>query len=197
MSVTAETANDFWEQFPCIDPGEGNTWVFVGKISRSLGLDGAMKVTIHSDVPERFAVGSRLAVECDGQYREITISTCRRHEHLDVCTLEVVGVGSREHADRLRGRALYVPLAQRRPAPKDCWYPDEVAGMKVLSTAGDEEGVVRELVIDTPSPYLVIDAVRHGQVMMPFRQEFIAEIDRFRRQVKLAVPIEMHVLEKS
>jgi 16S rRNA processing protein RimM len=191
--ATEETAPvDFWERFPRVDSDEADSWVFVGRITRTVGLKGAVRVTIHSDFPERFAPGATLLVECEGHYRRVTVVSVRHQEHHALCTLELKAVDDRHQADYLRGKALFVPKSERLTPPRDCFYPDEMVGMKVLAADGTEEGSVRELVIDTPSPYLVIDSARCGQVLIPFRKEFLA-VDRGRTQVRLVVPLEMHV----
>ena len=49
---------------------------------------------------------------------------------------------------------------------------------------------------ETPSPYIEVETTEHGDILVPFRKEFIADINREKKTVTIIGSVEQHVLPK-
>jgi 16S rRNA processing protein RimM len=179
------------------EPGvssRGENWITVGRVVKVVGLKGWVKVLSNSDNPERFRKGATLFMEsATGDFQEVSILDSRSRGTTDTLDLLFEGSTDSESAKLFIGKTLMIPFSLRRDPPKDSFYPDEVNGMTVLAADGTEIGCVERLEAQVPSPYLVIRGASFGEVMIPFRKIFVASIDRVRRVLVLAVPIENHL----
>jgi ribosomal 30S subunit maturation factor RimM len=54
-------------------------------------------------------------------------------------------------------------------------------------------GTVLKLEADAPSPYLVVDSREYGEVLIPFRKVFFAEISKKKARLRLSQELSVHV----
>lgn len=174
------------------------TWVLVGRVSRAIGLDGWIRVQVFSDNPDRFVPGAQFSIQQKGkaelaEVRIDQIRSCNSDTALDV-VLE--GYPDKASVSQLVCSELFIKAEERFTPGDDRFFPDELTGMDLMSSDGKAEGVVLSLELDVPSPYLQVNSAKYGEVSIPFRKTFLASIDRKKRQVRLAEPIEIHVLDE-
>ena len=129
----------------------------------------------------------------DGQLAPLVVADMRPMGTGDILEVLFEGFGDREEVKGFGQCQLFIPLAERVPAAPGEFYPDELAGLTVIDELGPV-GVVETFVAEEPSPYLEIATERHGVVMIPFRREFITDIDREKKQVTLRGSVQQHVL---
>lgn len=174
---------------------ERDGWVVVGTIVKVVGVKGMVRVLHNTDYPERFTSGAEfLSENRAGERRPLVITEARPfcpHRPIEV---RFEGYEDADTAKELVGLTLMIPLSERVAPPADSYYPDELKGMRVISPSGVDEGGVVQLVTEVPSPYLLVTSQRLGEVMIPFRQVFIAGVDRHTRTIRLREPIEHHHL---
>ncbi|SRR5216683_6810114 len=150
----------------------------VGRIGRPHGLRGDVTVEVRTDDPEqRFAAGSVLATE-PAAAGPLTISAARWHSGR--LLVRFAGYQDRENAENLRGVLLVVDSAQL-PASRDPeeFHDHELIGLDVLTTAGDQVGVVRD-VLHHGQDLLVIEGrnERSGaEILVPFVAPLVPEVD--------------------
>jgi len=184
--------------FPRAESASGQNateWAIVGTIVKVVGLKGLVRVLHNTDHPERFIEDAEfLAENRAGERRNLVIVEARPFSEHRPIEVRFDGCDSADPAKELVGLKLMIPLSQRVPPPPDSFYPDELKGMEVVSPSGVREGTVVQLVTEVSSPYLVIASERLGEVMIPFRQVFIAGVDCKARVIRLREPIEHHHL---
>ena len=150
--------------------------VVVGRIGKAHGVRGLVTVEVRTDDPDlRFAPGSRLLVE--GQPgRSIVVADARFHAGR--LLLEVEGVASREQADELRGLVLEVEVPDdEAPDDPDEFYDRHLVGLRVVTVAGGDVGVVRE-VVHLPAQDLIIAVRPDGtEAMVPFVSAIVPSVD--------------------
>ena len=150
----------------------------VGRIGRPHGLRGDVTVEVRTDDPEqRFAAGSVLATE-PAEAGPVTVSAARWHSGR--LLVSFAGYQDRENAENLRGVLLVVDSAQL-PASGDPeeFHDHELIGLDVLTTAGDQVGVVCD-VLHHGQDLLVIEGrnERSGaQILVPFVAPLVPEVD--------------------
>ena len=153
----------------------------VGRVVKSHGIRGELVVEVRTDSPEeRFAPGTlligRTGRGVSATDREVTIETARNHSgrHL----VHLAGVADRDTADGLRGMLLLVD-SDSLPDPED---PDEfhdhqLAGLRVLDTAGAHLGEVSEIVHTAAGELLSIRLEDGSEALVPFVSEMVPTVD--------------------
>jgi 16S rRNA processing protein RimM len=152
--------------------------LIVGRIGRPHGLRGDVTVEVRTDHPDdRFGAGSVLVTE-PAAAGPLTVSAARWHSGR--LLLRFAGFEDRDRAESLRGLLLVVDSAQRPPsAEPDTFADHELIGLRVLTTGGEDVGVVAE-VLHHGQNLLVINGAgaREGaQILVPFVLPLVPEVD--------------------
>jgi 16S rRNA processing protein RimM len=147
----------------------GSDAVFIGRVGRPHGVDGAFVVEQASEDPRRFAVGATLLVGGEPAY--VTVSR---------------QVGGRRRAIKLdrtveRGAELTVSRADLLPLPEDTYYVADLVGLEVLDADGTHVGVVRDVLPGPANDALELDT----GLLLPVVEDCIREVDLAGRRVLL------------
>ena len=156
----------------------------VGRIGRPHGLSGEVTVQVRTDFPEqRFAVGAQL--HGDGG-RILAIETVRPHR--GVLLVRFAGITDRQAAAELRGDTLSVDAAELPDVTDpDEFYDHQLEGLAAVDPDGTTLGRVVEIVHAPASDLLVLDTGR-GEVLVPFVQAIVPEVDLAAGRVVLDPP---------
>lgn len=149
--------------------------VIVGRIGRAHGVRGEVSVDVRTDEPERrFAVGSRLVVTDTGA--TLTVRATRPHQgRLLICFDEV---GDRPAADSVRGAVLGAEVsADDEPADPEEFYDHQLTGLEVRTSAGEQVGVVAEVLHLPGQDTLAIHRPDGGEVLVPFVSALVPAIE--------------------
>lgn len=144
--------------------------MLVGRLGRAHGLRGFLVLISESDNDARFERGSDLLL---GSGHVLTI-----RDVLPVPNgraLAFVGFDDRTVAEVLAGEELYVVAAARRPLDADEFWPDELIGLDVRTTAGLTLGRV-EAIDDTSAQTRLIVATLSGLFMVPLVAALVPEV---------------------
>lgn len=149
-------------------------FVVIGRILRSHGVKGELRVLPDTDFPDRLTSLREVVLVKDGHPTPTRIETARRHgTHVLV---KALGIDSPEAAQAWRGAELAVPRAQAVPLPADQHYVFEVLGVRVETENGEVLGTVTE-VIRTGSNDVYVAAGRDGEVLIPAISSVVRAVD--------------------
>jgi 16S rRNA processing protein RimM len=170
-------------------------WIVIGRVRKTVGLQGWLRVGILTDFPERFSPGSRVLLrKKSGEPEAVTVSDWREHFSGEVIELKFAGADDCDSAADFVNAELVIPKSDREKIRSNSeFYPDELEGMQVISPEGIIVGKVLKLESDVPCPYLLIVDDNSREVMVPFRKVFIRSIDRKTSTVKLVEPLSYHI----
>ena len=144
--------------------------VAVGLVHGLHGLQGAVRVEVLSDEPQRFAVGSVLFAE--GDDRPLTIAwTGPARQGLLVRFEELP---TRESAESLRRRYLETVAAA---LPEGTYYWHQIRGLAVTTTDGVDLGTVVDVFRAGGGEVYVARGGSLGEVMIPAVSNVVAELD--------------------
>jgi 16S rRNA processing protein RimM len=165
----------------------GDDLVVIGEVTRPHGLDGTVRVTPHTDHPERFE-GLRECVLWDPvtDAREVgRIRAARRHGA--VVLLRVAGYDTPEAGRTLVGRLVALPRAQALPAPPGHAYPWQLLGCRVELEDGQLVGTLAAV---ESSPAHDLWVVRRGERehLIPAVADIVWEVDLTARRVVIRPP---------
>jgi len=172
-----------------------DSWIVIGKVRRTVGLKGWLRIGMNTDYPERFSPGSQVLVKrLTGEPEPIEIEDWREHFSGDAIEIKLVAIDDCDAAATFVNTLLVIPRSEREQLSDNSeFYPDELAGMQVIGPAGEVSGVVISLETEAASPYLVVSTGHGSEVMIPFIKVFISSVDRSSRQIKLVEPVSFHV----
>jgi len=140
---------------------------------------------VHSDVPDRFSAGMKLAALAeDGTRRELEIVEIWPHKgHL---VLKFAGIDSISEAEALVGCELQVPAAQRAKLQAGWTYISDLVGCTVLDR-DREIGKVKDVRFGAgEAPLLVIDGDKEYEI--PFAEAYLTKADLAQRRIEMQLP---------
>ena len=173
---------------------EADDFVTIGLVRKTVGLGGWMRITLMTDYPDRFEPESELTFKKRmGEPFTAIVEDWRDHFSGTAIEIKLKGVEDCDAAAEYVNASIVIPKSEREELEDDEFYPDEFEGMTVLSPEGNNEGKIRRFEAEAPCPYLEIRLADSTEVMIPFRKEFIASVDKKNRTVRLAQPVSFHI----
>ncbi|WTW97522.1 ribosome maturation factor RimM [Streptomycetaceae bacterium NBC_01309] len=160
----------------------------VARIGRAHGIRGQVSVEVRTDEPElRLAPGAVLMTDPPSA-GPLTIASGKVHSGRLLLMFE--GVADRNGAEALRNVLLIAEVdPDELPEDPEEFYDHQLVGLDVVLADGTEVGEVHE-VAHLPSQDLLIVRRRADgrEVMVPFVEEFVPEIDLEEQRIVITPP---------
>jgi 16S rRNA processing protein RimM len=146
----------------------------VARIGKPHGIRGEVTVQLFTDAPEeRFEPGAVFRVEPAAQ-GPLTISSARWNKEILVLGFEEVP--DRNAAELLRGAKLFIESDDTADEDGDAWYEHELVGL--IARVGDQViGKVSALRTMTVQDLLIIERTDGEEILVPFVEEIVPEVD--------------------
>ncbi|BCT76532.1 ribosome maturation factor RimM [Sinomonas cyclohexanicum] len=146
--------------------------VQVARIGKPHGIRGEVTAQVLTDAPEdRFVPGIQFTVE-PASHGPLTLRSARWNK--DILLLSFAEVPDRNRAEELRGAKLFVDTEELEDDDEG-WYEHELVGLAVR-VDGQDVGTVAALQTMPVQDLLVVDTP-HGEVLVPFVEEIVPEVD--------------------
>jgi 16S rRNA processing protein RimM len=150
----------------------------VGRVLRPHGVRGEVRVEIHTDFPERFAVYETLYL---GDQR--TPYGLEGHRfHQGKALLKFVGVDDRNAAEELREQWVWIAIQDAAPLQEGEIYLHQMIHLRVVTVEGEDLGEVTEIIETGANPVYVVRG-SGGEILIPDTDEVILDIDLDRQRV--------------
>ncbi|NUP73896.1 MAG: ribosome maturation factor RimM [Sinomonas sp.] len=147
--------------------------VRVARIGKPHGIRGEVTVQVLTDSPEeRFVRGAAFDVD-PASHGTLTIRSARWNK--DILVLGFEEVPDRNRAEELRGATLYLESDGREDEDEEGWYEHELVGLEAR-VDGHAVGTVSELQLMPAQDLLVVETPA-GEVLVPFVEEIVPEVD--------------------
>lgn len=161
-------------------PRGGATHAIVGRVRRAHGVRGELLIEVMTDAPDAvFAPGARLfagTVAGDLAPDAATLHVEDARPFKDGMLVTFDEIQDRNAADLWRERYLLVPMEELEPLAEDEVYLHQLIGLEVQRTDGTVVGTV--LGYFELAHGLLLEIKRGSEtVLMPYRDEFIAEVN--------------------
>ncbi len=150
-------------------------YILIGKIINTRGIKGELKIKSMTDFPEtRFAQGNTIYIKHQGSYLKMMISDYKVIKNVDIITLK-------NHEDinkvlQFKNCEVYADKEEEIELEDNEYYAEELIGMKVYQKQ-TEKGEVVDVRSLPQGDYLVVKKLDGKESLVPFRDEFIADID--------------------
>ncbi|OBJ16832.1 ribosome maturation factor RimM [Mycobacterium sp. 1245801.1] len=153
----------------------------VGRVVKAHGISGELVVEIRTDDPAaRFSPGNTLRAKPSrgGTERSCVIESAR--EHGGRLLVRLAGVADRDAADALRG-TLFVVDSEDLPDidEADTYYDHQLEGLRVHTTAGEQVGVVAEVLHTAAGELLAVrreSGDQEREVLVPFVSAIVTAV---------------------
>lgn len=153
----------------------------VGRVVKAHGITGEVVVEVRTDDPDaRFAPGNTLRAKHSrtGWERELTVESAR--EHGGRLLVRLGGVTDREAADALRGTLFVVDSGDLPDIDEaDTYYDHQLEGLSVRTTAGEQIGVVAEVLHTVAGELLAVrreSGDEKREVLVPFVTAIVTSV---------------------
>ena len=161
-------------------PEHSKDFVRVGKIIKSHGLKGELKVFSFSGSPENFQKYTNLIVADheSGACRPLPVKQARVQGGNAILLFE--GVSSRNEADALAGLEVWLARSDFPPLAPNEYYWFELEGLAVVTDDGMELGTVTSIFNNKAQDVLVVTGGER-EYLIPVTKEIIRNRDDKRR----------------
>lgn len=182
----------------------------IGRLGAARGVDGDLKVQSYSGETAHFLRLRRVELERVspfGTATKLLLAVRRVEEGQGGLTMSFEGYLSPESAERLVGMEIIVDRRDAAPLSEGEWYVADLVGLELVSEDGGlVYGRVRAVLDGAADPMLEIELAGPPSVggspeagaavagpgpataLVPFRKEFVGEIDLARGKVVLVAP---------
>lgn len=174
------------------DHSSGPRFLAVGRILRPHGLRGEVRVEIHTDSPERFALYERVYLaptRADPDTAGLlsasaaTAYAIESHRfHSKWVLLKLAGVSDRTQAEALIGLWVWIAPEQAVPLEEGEVYLHDMLGLDVFTDEGEELGRIVQIIETGASPVYVVRGLR-GELLIPDTEEVVLNVDLGAQQV--------------
>ena len=146
-----------------------------GKILKPHGLKGEVKVLPYSGETENFKNFKSIYIYLENKKpQEYSISGRRFQKNLIIAKIEEID--SKEDADLLRGKEVYIDKVELPSTEDDEYYWFELIGLNVYRQDNSLVGKVDSIMDNTAQPILVIKN-NSEEYMVPLVDNFVKKID--------------------
>lgn len=165
--------------------------ILLGRIAGAHGVRGELRVQSFTADPAAIASYGPLADKAGAREFRLALRGRVRGDQLIV---HVDGIDDRNAADALKGTELYVERERLPPtADTDEYYEADLVGLDVVDRQGRALGTVSELVDYGAGPILVVKAVDGSELLLPFSDAMVPEIDLAAGRLVAEPPAEIEV----
>jgi 16S rRNA processing protein RimM len=173
-----------------VNSGSHGEFITLARVIKTQGRLGEVAAEIHSDVPDRFAVGMKLyALDAQNAHRELQIEDLWPHKGLLV--LKFAGVDSMNDAEVLIGAELQVPRGERAELERGWNYVSDLVGCAVIDD-GREIGRIEDVQFGAgEAPLLVVVSKSAGagkKFEVPFAEAYLEGVDTAQKLVRMNLP---------
>ncbi len=147
----------------------------VGKVGKAHGIRGQFKLHSSSGQPENFSDYDEIILQAkDGSLQRIVLVAVRIQGRFAVASSKTIV--DRTQAEALTGSKVWVAESQLADLPDDEFYWHDIIGAQVVSSSGEEIGILDTIFATAGSDMLVVKSGRE-EVLIPAQPEYIVEVE--------------------
>ena len=164
--------------------------VAIGKFQKTHALQGELNAIV--DVQEDYAEDDKpFIVDVDGIYVPFYIESIRPKGSTSYL-VKLAGVDSQEEAQQFVNKEIYAmrsDLIDYFETDGEAFVdPDDIEGYEVVDSRLGDLGKVKEVNDATANVLLVVDTPDGDELLVPFVDEFVEEIDQDNKRIVVSLP---------
>ena len=156
----------------------------IGKVVKPQGIKGEVKAQIITSFPEHFEQLAHIYIEQD-DFVKYDVEDSRLSNKF--VFIKFKRVQSRDEAEKLRDKYLYIPDEELYPLQDDEFYHHQLKGLKVYDQDNSYLGVVKDIETYPLNDFLSVESENKQNYLIPIVKDFIKEIDIKSQKVTIHV----------
>ena len=151
---------------------EENNLIFIGVVGNAKGLKGNVQINYFAKDLNKFKSYKYFYV---GKKKE----KLNIQKHIisgDNFSLKFFDINSREEAESLKNKDLFIEFKQLRKLDDESWYHSEIVGLSVETMKGNLVGEVKAIYNFGAGDIIEIKLISGKIEMIPFTKDFVQEI---------------------
>ncbi|MBN1266846.1 MAG: 16S rRNA processing protein RimM [Anaerolineales bacterium] len=153
-------------QFP--DP-----YLEVGRIVRPHGIRGQVILASDSQFLTSLPPGTTIYVGSD--FEPLIVETIRRHQ--DRYLLLLQSITTREEAETLRNKAVFLDMSELPDLAEDEYYYWQLIGLRVEDTQNRTLGTLKEILETGANDVYILESSSGSEILIPAIKDVIKKID--------------------
>ncbi len=145
--------------------------MLIGRLSGAFGVRGELKVEPMTDFPERFE--GLESIYLGDEHVPKTVLSARTKGRV---LLMLEGIDSREQAQALRGKTLWVPRTEAVELPEGQYYRDEIVGLTIQDEDGAVIGTIEDI-LETGANDVYVVKAPDRQILVPAIRDVVVAIE--------------------
>lgn len=148
-------------------------YLAIGRIATAHGIQGEVRVELHTDFPERFA--PQVQVFMGESLTPTTIEYARPHKQQML--VKFVDVETRDDAEMLRNQWLFVPESDAVELEADTYWVHDIIGLQVQTESGEALGAVTDVLFTGANEVYVVADPNSKELLLPAIADVVQKVD--------------------
>jgi len=158
----------------------------VGKVTRTHGIRGALKIFPYGESLAAQAAGERFFLRSkNGGYCTVTLIGLRVQGRVLVCGFEEIK--DVDGAQPFVGEEIFLPEERLPPVSEGEYYHYRLIGLDIVTLDGESLGVLRKI-IETGGNDVYVAEREGREILIPAIEDVIREIDLERKRMVVDLP---------
>ncbi len=157
---------------------EEQKFILYGKITKTHGLYGEVKIFPFGGCPDTFADLKEAYVEVSDQPKPRKLHVSRVKIQKNAAIVKFLGIDTPEAADELKNLHILVERKDLKEPGEDEYYYSDIIGLRVRTSGGENVGEVKELIHSGGYDILVVKSAESArEFLVPFVGKFVIKVD--------------------
>ncbi len=156
----------------------------LGNIIKAHGLAGEVQLYLDVDFPQEYENLESIFILLNNKLVPFFIESIQINATKALVAIE--GINSREEAEELGNKPVYLPLSFLPKLPEDKYYYHEVAGYDFYDH-GKLIGKVVNVIDLSAQPLLTIE-VEGKEVLVPLQDDIVTKVDKEKMKIEARLP---------
>lgn len=157
-------------------PQQAGTFILLGIITKPHGIQGELKVRPYTEAPGNISRYQRLYLSSDNGKTRVPYTNVLARVSGNAVILRLEECSTRDQAEQLSGRQIWLPSSDLLPIGKDEFYLYTLEGKQAVTASGLILGKISAIVCSGGQDILIIQDAQK-ECLVPLVREFIVAID--------------------
>lgn len=160
-------------------------FIAIGKILKTQGNRGAVRVLPLTDFPDRFKELKKINVSIKGDRLIMNIEEVMQRPKYIIVKFK--GINDMNAAEGIKGGVLEITRAELVPLPEGSYYIFDIVGLSVYGSGGERFGEITEVLRTGANDVYIVDT-GGKPLLIPALRQVVKEIDLTGRRMVVDLP---------
>ncbi len=149
--------------------------ILIGQISSVHGIKGEVKIYPYTDDMEKFSKRKELYMD-ESLTEKLKVKSSRIHKNMLITKFE--GIDTVEQATSLKGKNVYIDKNKLEKLEEDCYYVDDLIGIKVIDIINNVEiGEITYVFNTGANDIYEVNTVDEKKIYLPAIHQVVKSVD--------------------